>query len=112
MARTAATHQRSCERGVAWETDFMPLVSFQRLMHEAERGGYAVGYFESWNLESLQGVLDAAETARSPVIVGFSGLNLPDERRLAVERLALYAALGLAACESSPVPAALLFNES
>ena len=25
------------------------------------RGGYAIGYFEAWNLESLQGVLDAAE---------------------------------------------------
>lgn len=90
----------------------MPLVSFHELMAAAERGGYAVGYFECWNLESLQGVLDAAEAAHSPVIVGFSGVNLPDPRRSLPERLALYAALGRAACESTPVPACLLFNES
>src|SRR5919108_2016303 len=38
----------------------MSLVPFKDLMKEAERGGYAVGYFESWNLESLQAVTDAA----------------------------------------------------
>jgi ketose-bisphosphate aldolase len=81
-------------------------------MDDAEQGGYAVGYFESWNLESLQGVLDAAEEAASPVIVGFSGVNLPDPRRLLGERLPLYAALGRAACQTARVPTALLFNES
>jgi ketose-bisphosphate aldolase len=90
----------------------MPLVPFAQLMADAERGGYAVGYFESWNLESLQGVLDAAEETASPVIVGFSGVNLPDPRRSPGERLELYAALGKAACASTRVPAVLLFNES
>ena len=90
----------------------MPLVSFYQLMEGAERGGYAVGYFESWNLESLQGVIDAAEEEESPVIVGFNGIDLPDPRRLATERLELYAALGLAACKQTSSPAALLFNES
>ncbi len=42
----------------------MPLVGFRELMDEAERGGYAVGYFESWNLESLLAVADAAERTR------------------------------------------------
>jgi len=91
---------------------FMPLVPFSQLMADAQRQGYAVGYFESWNLESLQGVIDAAEAAASPVIVGFSGVNLPDPRRLSEERLEWYAALGKAACESTWAPAALLFNES
>jgi fructose/tagatose bisphosphate aldolase len=81
-------------------------------MEDAERGGYAVGYFESWNLESLQGVIDAAEDEKSPVIVGFNGIDLPDPRRLADERLELYASLGRAACEQTTAPAALLFNES
>jgi fructose/tagatose bisphosphate aldolase len=90
----------------------VPLVPFQQLMADAERGGYAVGYFESWNLESIQGVIDAAEATGSPVIVGFSGINLPDPRRALPERLELYAALGLAACAGASVPAALLFNES
>src|SRR5262245_59014902 len=81
-------------------------------MEDAQRGGYAVGYFESWNLESLQGVVDAAEATGSPVILGFSGVNLPDPRRELPERLELYAALGRAACADAVVPTALLFNES
>jgi ketose-bisphosphate aldolase len=90
----------------------MPLVSFHELMARAEEGGYAVGYFESWNLESLQGVIDAAEASNSPVIVGFSGLQLPDPQRQLPERLELYAALGKAACDTTRVPCCLVFNES
>ena len=58
---------------------------------------------KSWNLESLQGVVDAAEATASPVIVGFSGANLPDPRRALDERLGLYAALGKAACATTHV---------
>ena len=74
------------------------------------RGSYAVGYFESWNLESLQGVVDAAEQTASPIILGFNGAFLSGPRA-APERLALYAALGRAAAESSSVPCGLIFNE-
>jgi ketose-bisphosphate aldolase len=72
---------------------------------------YAVGYFESWNLESLQGVIDAAEDSGSPVIIGFNGefLSRPDRR--AGERLAWYGALGRVAAESSSVPCAFILNE-
>jgi ketose-bisphosphate aldolase len=89
----------------------MPLESIDRLMLSCREGGYAVGYFESWNLESLQGVLDAAEQTRSPIIVGFNGEFLSHAGRLAAERLALYAAMGKAAAESTPVPCGLIFNE-
>jgi ketose-bisphosphate aldolase len=89
----------------------MPLVPIDHLMHRCREGGYAVGYFESWNLESLQGVLDAAEQTRSPIIIGFNGEFLSHDRRLAVERLVLYGALGKAAAESSTVPCGLIFNE-
>src|SRR5512147_2594246 len=81
-------------------------------MAAAEQGGYAVGYFESWNLESLLAVADAAAATRSPVIVGFSGIYLPHPDRIVREPLAAYAALGRAVCEQLPVPACLLFNES
>ncbi len=89
----------------------MPLESVGAMMSRARAGGYAVGYFESWNLESLQGVIDAAERARSPVILGFNGEFLSREGRRAEERLAWYASLGRAAAESAAVPCALLFNE-
>lgn len=89
----------------------MPLESVPRLMADCRKGGYAIGYFESWNLESLQGVLDAAEQTRSPVIVGFNGEFLSHGGRLADERLALYGALGRAAAESATVPCGFIFNE-
>ena len=92
--------------------DTMTLVRFKDLMKQAEQGQYAVGYFESWNLESLQAVRDAAESLHSPVIMGFSGIYLPHPARLAKETLGMYAALGLEACRSLSVPACLLFNES
>src|SRR5580698_3207321 len=88
----------------------MPLEAVQPMMRRAAAENYAVGYFESWSLESLQGVVDAAEEARAPVILGFNGAFLSGDRQ-AGERLALYAALGRAAAESSTVPCGLIFNE-
>ena len=90
----------------------MPQVDFQELMEDAERGGYAVGYFESWSLESLMAVADAAERMSSPVILGFSGVSLPDSNRIVTEPLSVYAAMGLDIVESLSIPACLLFNES
>ena len=90
----------------------MPLAPFKDMMRDAERGGYAVGYFESWNLESLQAVADAAELMRSPVILGFSGIYLPHPSRRAKETLSIYAALGTEACRELSVPSCLIFNES
>jgi len=89
----------------------MSLEPIKSLVDRAARGGYALGYFESWNLESLQGVIDAAEQTRSPMIIGFNGdfLSRPDRR--ARERLAWYAALGRAAAESASIPCGFIFNE-
>jgi ketose-bisphosphate aldolase len=89
----------------------MPLEDIGVLMRRAIRGGYALGYFESWNLESLQGVIDAAEETRSPVIIGFNGAFLSGAERRAAERLHWYAALGRAAAGSASVPCGLIFNE-
>ena len=89
----------------------MPLKPAMELIARAQVEGYAVGYFESWNLESLQGVIDAAEESRSPVLVGFNGEFLSRKGRLTSERLAWYAALGRAAAESADVPCGLIFNE-
>ena len=89
----------------------MPCDNPVHMMDRARRGGYAIGYFESWNLESLQGVVDAAERSRSPVILGFNGEFLSRPDRMAEERLELYAAMGRAACGSANVPCGLIFNE-
>jgi fructose-bisphosphate aldolase class II len=39
------------------------------ILIRARRGGYAVGAFEIWNLESIQAVVGAAETLAQPVIL-------------------------------------------
>jgi fructose/tagatose bisphosphate aldolase len=88
----------------------MPLQAIGPMMRRAASEKYAVGYFESWSLDSLQGVVDAAEAAHSPVILGFNGAFLCGDRR-AGERLALYAAMGNAAAETARVPCGLIFNE-
>jgi ketose-bisphosphate aldolase len=88
----------------------MPLEAIGPMIGRAVASGYAIGYFESWNLESLQGVVDAGEQTSSPIILGFNGAFLSGPRDLP-ERLLLYAALGRAAAESSSVPCALIFNE-
>jgi fructose/tagatose bisphosphate aldolase len=90
----------------------MPQVKFRELMDEAERGGYAVGYFESWSLESLLAVADAAERLRSPVILGFSGMALPSPDRRVADPLPVYAEMARAVIRGLSVPACLLFNES
>jgi ketose-bisphosphate aldolase len=90
----------------------LPLVPFSDLMYDAECNTYAVGYFECWNLESLMAVADAAETTRSPVLLGFSGIYLPHPHRTLHEPLSVYAAMGLETCRQLSVPAALVFNES
>jgi ketose-bisphosphate aldolase len=89
----------------------MPLEAIGTMMKCAVGGRYAIGYFESWNLESLQGVVDAAELTRSPVIIGFNGGFLSRSDRRAIEQLGWYAALGRAAAESASVPCGLIFNE-
>jgi ketose-bisphosphate aldolase len=89
----------------------MTRVPFADLIAGAEHGGYAVGYFESWSLESLLAVADAAESTHSPVILGFSGIYLPHPERRACDPLAPYAAMAAAVADDLTVPACLLFNE-
>ena len=89
----------------------MPLAPISQLVEAARAGAYALGYFESWNLESLQGVLDAAESTRSPTIIGFNGAFLSSKERQTQERLQWYAQLGRVAAETATVPCGLIFNE-
>lgn len=89
----------------------MPLEPVPEMMSHARMGGYAVGYFESWDIASLQGAIDAAEQERAPIIVGFNGEFLSRPEREAGERLEWYAALGRAAVESAKVPCGFILNE-
>ena len=89
----------------------MSLEPISDMMRHARLHKYAVGYFESWSIDSVYGVIDAAETMRSPVIIGFNGKFLSHADRTETERLGLYGALGKAAAEGASVPCGFIFNE-
>lgn len=90
----------------------MPLLSMTSLLRHALDGGYAVGYFEAWNLESLLAVKDAAEAAESPVIIGFNGKFLGNRHRRVKEIIDHYGSLGRSVAEHARVPIALILNEA
>src|SRR5690242_908908 len=89
----------------------MPLVSMKQLLADARAGGYALCYCESWNLESLQAVVAAAEEIRAPSIAGFNGGFLGRACRSKPERLAFYSGMAGALRESS-APVSLILNET
>ena len=90
----------------------MALVPMSRLLKHARRHAYAVGYFESWNMESILGVIDAAEQMESPVIIGFNGGFIGHEDRIVKENIYYYAGLGRAVAAYAKVPVAFIFNEA
>lgn len=47
----------------------MPLVTSEKLLIDAQKGGYAVGAFNAENMEMVQAIIEAAEELRAPVII-------------------------------------------
>lgn len=90
----------------------MALVTMRDLLTKAGDGHYAVGYFESWNLESTLAVMDAAERLKSPVIIGISGAFLADDNRIIEENIYHYGALLTEIARTTTLPVSLLVNES
>ncbi len=88
----------------------MPLVPMRELLKNALDGGYAIGYFESWDQYSLEAVTEDANEARSPVIIGFGGM-MADQKWFRSGGLRMLAAMGRAAAEESKMPTAFILNE-
>jgi ketose-bisphosphate aldolase len=89
----------------------MSFESAGTILKHAYENNYAVGYFESWDIVSIQGVIDAAEETQSPIIIGFSGDFLTNPEREAEEHLEIYGALARAAANTANVPCAVILNE-
>ena len=89
----------------------MPIVKMQRILDHALRNRYAVGYFEAWDLYSLEAALEAAEEARAPAILGFGAAvtNGAWYDRNGVEAMS---ALAVTFAQRAEVPTAVLFNEA
>ena len=90
----------------------MGRVSVKTLMKHALEHKYAVGYFESWNLESTLAVVRAAENVNSPVIIGICGTYIGEPKRKYKESLTVYYAMLSQIAGEAKVPVALLLNES
>ncbi|MBN1483425.1 MAG: class II fructose-1,6-bisphosphate aldolase [Chloroflexia bacterium] len=79
----------------------MPLVNSRGLFERAARGGYAIGGFNVNNMEILQGIVEAADEKRSPIILQVSA----GARRYARQEYLVH--LVQAAVESSSIPIVL-----
>jgi len=89
----------------------MPLVPMPKLLADARSGGYAVGYFEAWDLASLEAVVEAAEAEQAPVVLGF-GCLLVDQGWLDDDGIEALGRIGRAVAEHARVPTCLLLNEA
>jgi len=79
----------------------MPLVTSERMLLDAQKGGYAIGAFNAENMEMVQAIIGAAEALRAPVIIQ----TTPSTVKYA--SAALYAANVRAVAEGASVPVAI-----
>ena len=79
----------------------MPLVSLTPLLREAEREQRAVGAFNVSGIEMINGVMQAAEALKTPVILQVA------EKRLASTPLSVLGKAMIAAAERSELPIAV-----
>jgi len=88
----------------------MPIVPMRELLADATKRDYAVGYFEAWDIYSIEAVKEAAEETRSPVILGFGGVMM-NQDWYGSGGLRALAAMGRVVAETARVPVAYLLNE-
>ena len=88
----------------------MSLVSLKELLETANKNNFAVGYFEAWDLYSLEAVALAAEKENSPIVLGFGAMTVNQEwiNSFGIEPLGRYAN---ELAKSLSVPAAVYLNE-
>lgn len=80
------------------------LVNMKEMLAEAQRGHYAVGLFNTPDLDMMQGIIEAAEAKKAPVIIG------PAEVQLPYGTLAHTAAAQIAAARRAKVPVCVHFD--
>ena len=80
------------------------LVNLKDVLIPAQKGGYAVGLFNTTDTDMLEGVLAAAEELRAPVIIGTAEVLLP------YGELKLIAPSVRAAAERATVPVVLHYD--
>ena len=53
------------------------LVNMNEVLYPAKKGKYAIGLFNAVNLELARGIIEAAESTNSPIIIGTAEVLLP-----------------------------------
>ena len=76
----------------------MPLVTSEKMLLDAQKGGYAVGAFNAENMEMVLAIVEAATELSAPVMIQ----TTPSTVKYA--SLEMYAANVRAAAEKAPVP--------
>lgn len=79
----------------------MPLENLNCVLEKAYKERYAVGAFDTWNIESLRTVIEAAEESRSPVIVQAY------TERIKHTDIEYYSSIGKVAAENAKIPVVL-----
>lgn len=90
----------------------MSRVTVKQLMSHALEHKYAVGYFESWSLESTLAMVRAAENVKSPVIIGVCGTYIGEPKREYKESVTVYQTMLSQIAKEASVPVAILLNEA
>lgn len=89
----------------------MPMIPFKKMMDVALKNNFAIGYFQSWNQDSLEAVLEAGEESEAPIIIGFGGMPV-NQDWFNQWGLSYYAAIGRSAVEKSKIPVSFILNET
>lgn len=79
----------------------MPLVTSEKMLQDAQKGGYAVGAFNAENMEMVKAIIQAAEELRAPVMIQ----TTPSTVKYGT--LSTYAAIVTAEAEKATVPVCL-----
>jgi fructose-bisphosphate aldolase class II len=79
----------------------MPLVTLNELLKDASRRGYAVGSFNMVSFGFLNGILEAAEEEKSPVILSVAEVHLP---HMKVEQ---FVPAAIASAQTASIPVAI-----
>ena len=90
----------------------MAIVKMGTILKCASENTFAVGYFETFNMESTQAVIDAAEKTNSPVIIGFSGVFTNSPKREIKENIYNYGAMACSMAKHANIPVAIILNEA
>ena len=88
----------------------MALRKLSELLSQARKSGYAIGYFEAWDMYSFEAVLEAAEEENSPVVLGFGG-KMMEQQWLNHFGIVPLGAYGRVIAENAKVPTSFILNE-